>query len=155
MFDVARDPSRPFVVNAGVGTVTALGTRFQVQRSENRVSVTLLEGAVGIATAGHGDARSLRLVPGQTAYYAPQTQSWTVETTDAAALTSWSQGFHVFGATPLRDALAEINRYSDVKLVLSDPSLGDLALRSEEHTSELQSLMSISYAVFCLKKNIK
>src|SRR3546814_19887164 len=30
--------------------------------------------------------------------------------------------------------------------------LEDLALRSEEHTSELQSLMRISYAVFCLKK---
>src|SRR3546814_1864749 len=28
----------------------------------------------------------------------------------------------------------------------------DEALRSEEHTSELQSLMRISYAVFCLKK---
>src|SRR3546814_1108893 len=28
-----------------------------------------------------------------------------------------------------------------------------LLLRSEEHTSELQSLMRISYAVFCLKKN--
>src|SRR3546814_5050436 len=28
----------------------------------------------------------------------------------------------------------------------------DLAIRSEEHTSELQSLMRISYAVFCLKK---
>src|SRR3546814_1035751 len=28
-----------------------------------------------------------------------------------------------------------------------------LKLRSEEHTSELQSLMRISYAVFCLKKN--
>src|SRR3546814_3988233 len=28
----------------------------------------------------------------------------------------------------------------------------DAALRSEEHTSELQSLMRISYAVFCLKK---
>src|SRR3546814_2802680 len=27
------------------------------------------------------------------------------------------------------------------------------ALRSEEHTSELQSLMRISYAIFCLKKN--
>src|SRR3546814_1418666 len=36
------------------------------------------------------------------------------------------------------------------------PGLGDLdprrAKRSEEHTSELQSLMRISYAVFCLKK---
>src|SRR3546814_1539898 len=30
--------------------------------------------------------------------------------------------------------------------------LGELAFRSEEHTSELQSLMRISYAVFCLKK---
>src|SRR3546814_1696140 len=29
------------------------------------------------------------------------------------------------------------------------------ALRSEEHTSELQSLMRISYAVFCLKKKKK
>src|SRR3546814_7450730 len=29
----------------------------------------------------------------------------------------------------------------------------DLGFRSEEHTSELQSLMRISYAVFCLKKN--
>src|SRR3546814_579029 len=30
--------------------------------------------------------------------------------------------------------------------------VGTLAIRSEEHTSELQSLMRISYAVFCLKK---
>src|SRR3546814_1943961 len=34
-----------------------------------------------------------------------------------------------------------------------DPHIG--AARSEEHTSELQSLMRISYAVFCLKKKKK
>src|SRR3546814_3151517 len=34
-----------------------------------------------------------------------------------------------------------------------DPAgMGVFSLRSEEHTSELQSLMRISYAVFCLKK---
>src|SRR3546814_6893747 len=32
--------------------------------------------------------------------------------------------------------------------------IGDLVLRSEEHTSELQSLMRSSYAVFCLTKKI-
>src|SRR3546814_2797857 len=32
------------------------------------------------------------------------------------------------------------------------PDQAEYALRSEEHTSELQSLMRISYAVFCLKK---
>src|SRR3546814_2414356 len=36
---------------------------------------------------------------------------------------------------------------------LPDSSSGSVVARSEEHTSELQSLMRISYAVFCLKKN--
>src|SRR3546814_6871959 len=43
-----------------------------------------------------------------------------------------------------------------VHIVGEHPHVGvafdDLAQRSEEHTSELQSLMRISYAVFCLKK---
>src|SRR3546814_6864064 len=34
-------------------------------------------------------------------------------------------------------------------------NMGGIPTRSEEHTSELQSLMRISYAVFCLKKKIK
>src|SRR3546814_7062629 len=38
-------------------------------------------------------------------------------------------------------------------LVEQEAAPGDLVVRSEEHTSELQSLMRISYAVFCLKKN--
>src|SRR3546814_2673672 len=39
---------------------------------------------------------------------------------------------------------------SEATVVLTNPTH-----RSEEHTSELQSLMSISYAVFCLKKKTK
>src|SRR3546814_2997779 len=41
--------------------------------------------------------------------------------------------------------------YRDV----DQPMIFGLGLRSEEHTSELQSLMRISYAVFCLKKKKK
>src|SRR3546814_9932054 len=37
-------------------------------------------------------------------------------------------------------------------VVGADADLEEVARRSEEHTSELQSLMRISYAVFCLKK---
>src|SRR3546814_5610845 len=37
-------------------------------------------------------------------------------------------------------------------VIAADPELARRSARSEEHTSELQSLMRISYAVFCLKK---
>src|SRR3546814_3512020 len=41
------------------------------------------------------------------------------------------------------------------RVPISDAFRADPAARSEEHTSELQSLMRISYAVFCLKKKKK
>src|SRR3546814_9434748 len=43
------------------------------------------------------------------------------------------------------------SRLVDVILIAQEAA-GRVLLRSEEHTSELQSLMRISYAVFCLKK---
>src|SRR3546814_3300294 len=41
------------------------------------------------------------------------------------------------------------------RAIVAHPATSLLQRRSEEHTSELQSLMRISYAVFCLKKKIK
>src|SRR3546814_4482679 len=40
-------------------------------------------------------------------------------------------------------------------ILVDRPPVSDELIRSEEHTSELQSLMRISYAVFCLKKKTK
>src|SRR3546814_1171042 len=54
---------------------------------------------------------------------------------------AWLAGRHEVFAFHLRSRFGELGR------------AGELAeFRSEEHTSELQSLMRISYAVFCLKK---
>src|SRR3546814_2155662 len=51
------------------------------------------------------------------------------------------------------DALGEAVAGIDQDAVAGDPGrLGGGDPRSEEHTSELQSLMRISYAVFCLNK---
>src|SRR3546814_10001590 len=42
-----------------------------------------------------------------------------------------------------------------LEIIAAEPSSHVYRFRSEEHTSELQSLMRISYAVFCLKKQQK
>src|SRR3546814_1281364 len=49
----------------------------------------------------------------------------------------------------LKQALATTHGVTQQQIILGN---GSHELRSEEHTSELQSLMRISYAVFCLKK---
>src|SRR3546814_4712076 len=47
--------------------------------------------------------------------------------------------------------IAPITRFSDTDDVIRRANSLPFGLRSEEHTSELQSLMRISYAVLCLK----
>src|SRR3546814_1845308 len=89
-------------------------------------------------------------------------------------------GMSAFGHEHIQVAMAEIRRIPDVlieKLLAECPSRRQLQLastpgrdadqgkecteqntpggRSEEHTSELQSLMRISYAVICLQKNTR
>src|SRR3546814_6021334 len=50
---------------------------------------------------------------------------------------------------------AGINCLATITMPKVHPLIAPLVYRSEEHTSELQSLMRISYAVFCLKKKNK
>src|SRR3546814_3013166 len=68
----------------------------------------------------------------------------------------------VFWVEPRQRAILPLDRFrvtrslrktiaADRFRVTADAAFADI-LRSEEHTSELQSLMRISYAVFCLKK---
>src|SRR3546814_6228863 len=59
------------------------------------------------------------------------------------------------GFVPVRTGehdLAVVVEHKAVDDVQVEPLIGARRARSEEHTSELQSLMRISYAVFCLKK---
>src|SRR3546814_9423539 len=72
------------------------------------------------------------------------------------SLAGWAEGY--FAATLKRSGQALEARLRVEQIFDSEPAAliavcGDLnAGRSEEHTSELQSLMRISYAVFCLNK---
>src|SRR3546814_10857461 len=62
----------------------------------------------------------------------------------------------VVGLQPL-PALQRLaaRRVGGTRVALQQQDVGQHVARSEEHTSELQSLMRISYAVFCLKKKNK
>src|SRR3546814_6268859 len=86
------------------------------------------------------------------------TQTATIDLTvtavaDAPALTASDASGSEDTAIPLDIQAALTDTDGSEALSISITGLPDGArLRSEEHTSELQSLMRISYAVFCLKK---
>src|SRR3546814_8899605 len=81
----------------------------------------------------------------------------TLSLHDALPISSNSVAPGNVPATPMADDPVAI-RITRLFRPPTTVSLGEVSLpltRSEEHTSELQSLMRISYAVFCLKKKKK
>src|SRR3546814_7266743 len=62
-----------------------------------------------------------------------------------------ARGLRTIVESVLLDTMYDLPSLENVSKVVVDESV----IRSEEHTSELQSLMRISYAVFCLKKKNK
>lgn len=149
MFSVARDPQRPFSVEAGNGIVTALGTRFQVRREPAQVTVTLLEGSVALERPEGGEQRR-RLTPGDQVTYGDAGTPVAVRMVDTEVASSWTRGRLLFRSTPLAEVVAEVNRYADTPLKLEDPSLGALPVSgtfpmgdSESVALALQALLPV------------
>jgi transmembrane sensor len=129
-FDVAKDPSRPFVVVAGSREVIAVGTAFDVRLTGRQVKVTLVEGKVrvvavprdipasaGVVSPVNLDAGSMLTVRSDGAD--------RIDHLDTARATSWRTGKLVFDGERLADVVAEMNRYSREQLVIGDQALED------------------------------
>ncbi|MBA4010988.1 MAG: iron dicitrate transport regulator FecR [Phenylobacterium sp.] len=139
-FEVAHDPSRPFIVHAEGTSVRALGTRFDVRRSTGKVQVTLLEGKVEVATALTSGPSSWILAPDQQITLRKGTASR--ELVDAAAATSWTSGRLVFQNQSLQSAIDEVNRYSRTQVVLSDAALGAIPVSGSFESGDTEAFVA-------------
>jgi transmembrane sensor len=119
-FKVAHDARRPFVVSAGGNSVTALGTQFAVRTATDRVMVSLVEGSVRVDTPAFG--RAMTLAPGNTLTIGASGLQLTRG--GAGTTTGWRKGELTFDATPLKEVIAELNRYTVQHIEISDAQLG-------------------------------
>lgn len=124
-FQVAHDASKPFVVSVGQGSVTALGTAFNVNRWGDGATVVLVEGKVRVESGQRGDEAVLS--PGQRVTVQGDRLSPVVPA-DLSAVSAWKNGLLMFDDEKLVEALASVNRHGAQAVRLSDPSLGDLRI---------------------------
>lgn len=129
-FIVAPDGRRPFTVEAGEGSATALGTVFDVSHLQGEVTVTVLEGQVEVSgDRDEPETERARLRAGQRIAYATGAGLTSPKAVDPAAASAWSEGRLVFDDLLLGEAVAEFNRYTAKPIRLADPTLANLELR--------------------------
>lgn len=115
-FAVAKDPSRPFIVETPTGSVRVTGTVFDVRTDKvSELEVTVVEGSVQVRpsdTAGTGPRSPVALTAGD--YLIATPAGVTRRTLDASGVEdalAWRQGKVVFNNTPLSVSLARFAQY--------------------------------------------
>lgn len=115
-FDVAHDPARPFEVRSGELVVRAVGTAFKVRSLPEGTHVVVTEGTVAIHRAASVEA-PIRLTAGRQLSFARGTM---VEASLTGAQVeqqlAWRQGLIILDGQTLDVAVAEFNRYNELKL---------------------------------------
>lgn len=140
-FQVAKDKSRPFIVAAGDTSVTAVGTAFDVRLEPGKLSVTLVEGRVRIAGVSPKGPRQIEMTAGSR-FVAAERADWIVAAVDTAKEAAWLQGRLVFDAEPLSAVVAEMNRFSDRKLDVSDPVLAATPVSGVFKTGQIDAFVA-------------
>ncbi len=149
LFQVAKDPRRPFVVVAGARSIMAIGTLFDVRVGPGgAVDVTLLEGRIRVdPVQPNGLARWLPalereyLSPGQR-LSAPAVGPTVVTVGDIEQVTAWERGQIIFRNDRLVDAVAAVNRYADVQLGIEDPRIGELKMSGVFSTARSEDFLA-------------
>jgi transmembrane sensor len=135
MFDVAHDTARPFIVTVGNEQIKALGTAFVIRKDGDDVRVTLLRGRVEVTRDGAQPHLLAVLHPGER-LSAGITDAPRVDRPALEAVTAWRRGELLFDETPLSDAVAEVNRYDRLQVVIDDPHLRALPISGVFNTDD-------------------
>jgi transmembrane sensor len=164
-FQVASDPSRPFLVTADGIEFRAVGTAFSVQLGTGAVELLVTEGRVAvekpapISATSEAPAKPLAVVPGGNRVLVNLTVGREPSLTPVTAVSSaeqeerlaWRAPRLEFSGTLLAEAITLINRHSGVQISLGDPSLSSIELSGYFRADNAEAFLRVLEATFGIK----
>ena len=162
-FTVAKNPERPFVVNAGGVEVRAVGTAFNVNFRAQAVEVLVTEGKVRVSQSnpdpanGSSASAPIVMVPileaGQRTVVslsdretAPKVD--VVSPQQIARVVAWQPRQLEFNDTPLAQVVAEFNASNSIKMVVDDPRLASLPVGASLRSDNVDGFVRVLEASF-------
>lgn len=123
-FQVAKDKSRPFIVEAGGSQVIAVGTEFSVSR-EGGTRIIVTEGIVKILPRGASTPIFLR--HNDSAFIATDGRVNLTRLSDEEIRRqlAWREGSIGFNGETLKQAAEKMNDFNDLQIVIDDPDLAE------------------------------
>ncbi|GAB4519961.1 MAG: hypothetical protein Kow00133_06020 [Amphiplicatus sp.] len=148
LFDVRRDPEKPFLVATRHGEVAVTGTVFAIRLDDAQTDVFVVSGAVSVAPPTNG---AVMVLAGQRVAIDERGRSSAVEAFDPNLALAWREGKARFRNALLGEAIAELNRYFERPVALGDSALADLPVTGEFDIRDQQTAINALAVAFDLE----
>ena len=119
-FRVRKDPRRPFVVDAGQTRALAVGTSFNVERLNDTVVVTVVEGRVDV---GPTTSSAIPVAANEQVSVGRNGRTAAPRRVDGTRETAWLHDRLVFDGDPVAEVVRRFNSYNHVQVRVADASL--------------------------------
>lgn len=169
LFHVAKNPDRPFLVQADDTTVRAVGTTFGVEQLRRGVIVTVAEGKVAVFPTSRARATAAQSGKVVQASQRPSTDNRAagevllganqqvevqgsgsaeaVREIDSERALAWARGRLIFQNDQLGQVIAEFNRYNRVQLTVTDPELAAKPVSGVFNAAEPEAFIAFLQSV--------
>lgn len=152
-FEVAKDPTRPFVVVAGHCRVVAVGTQFSVWREADEVRVAVTEGRVRVERndAPLDDTPATEVIAGSIAHagdggvLVEHRRLGEVEET-----LGWRRGYLFFHDLALAAAVAEFNRYNRQRILIDSPAVAAIHISGSFRATNVSGFIHLLHDGFSI-----
>lgn len=170
-FVVAKDASRPFVVYTPKGSVTAVGTAFNIRVERDEANVLVTEGVVRVnPQAQETSAHTRPLATKARDLVAPLVSAVKVSAGHRVQMSAhhtaainkvekkllaqelaWHSGMLSFDNTPLQDVIAEVSRYTSMKIVIDEPEIARMPVGGYFKAGEISAMLEVLQLSFGIK----
>lgn len=123
LFEVTKDKSNAFIVNAGKAKIKVHGTTFDVKAYLNSktVETVLVEGSVEFIS----NSKSVFIEPGEQLLYSPETSRILITEINTAEYTAWKGGKIYFNNRTLEDLVVQLERWYEVRFRFASDDFKD------------------------------
>lgn len=140
-FEIARDPSKPFIVKTGDLTTTVLGTEFNINSYEDnsRKQITVSSGNVQVENVKN--QHKVLLTANEQANFDPQSQNLIKTQVDARQFISWKDDVIHLNNVSLQEASRILERWYGVNIEFANPAIKDCKISGKYQNDGLVNIL--------------
>lgn len=160
-FQIKHDPARTFTVLVGNGSVTAIGTAFNIQYDEKFVDVTVTDGVVEVNTDLVINTEKSLQKKVKTSLSAGEVIRFNEESHEVMTIVAeemdqdlaWQRGMLIFDGDRLEEVVHEIGRYTNTKIIIDDQAIRNVQVGGYFKAGEIEAMLRVFESSFGIAVN--